>query len=141
MSKKTKRDKTNDLILKLKGEGKNILEIIEYFADELFNFQHEFADKAGISAATLSLILNGHSTPSDLTKQRICNAIGCDISILFPGAKDWHPLKTERILKLMSQKTLTKKSGISQVSISFMETGRTVPMIQTSEVLFEAVKS
>jgi DNA-binding XRE family transcriptional regulator len=49
-------------------------------------------------------------------------------------------LKEYRVKKLMTQKELAQKSGISQVTISFIENQLTEPMELTKEKLARALK-
>ena len=49
-------------------------------------------------------------------------------------------LRELRIQKLMSQKELSNKSGVSQVTISFIENGLTIPMDLTRRKLAKALR-
>ena len=49
-------------------------------------------------------------------------------------------LRAYRVKKLMTQKDLAKVSGVSQVTISFIENGLSEPMDMTAERLAKALK-
>lgn len=50
-------------------------------------------------------------------------------------------LRTYRVRKLMTQKDLAKASGVSQVTISFIENGLSEPLDLTKQKLAYALKT
>jgi len=102
--------------------------------------QKELAKASGISQVQISFIENDLSDPMELTKQKLALALQMPVEEIFPSKTGMHTLRYWRVKKLMTQKELAKDSGISQVTICFIETGITNPTWDTKKKLAKALK-
>jgi transcriptional regulator with XRE-family HTH domain len=107
--------------------------------------QKDVAEGSGVSVGTINSIENNkHSNPSDRTRFRIAKFLGYAPSILFPKERhtsSTNKLKIIRMEKRMSQKELSKKSGVSEGTISLIETkSRHNPTLPTKKKLARALK-
>lgn len=88
--------------------------------------QKKLAEISGISVVSISFIENHLVEPMDLTKMKLAGALGVPIAELFLSKEPqtMHLLRLYRIKKGMTQTELANASGISQVTISFIESYR-----------------
>ena len=102
--------------------------------------QRQLAKASRVCKATISCTENGHSQPIELTKQRLARGLKIPLDQLFPVETDRNHLRDYRVKKLMTQTELSKASGVSSVTISFLENQRSVPMEFTKQKLARALK-
>ena len=108
--------------------------------------QKELAKASGISQVTISYIENQLSEPMSLTKARLARTLKVDSETLFPPDQDQaQAISTNRVLDYrvkrdMTQRELAKASGISQVTISFIENLQTEPTENTKKRLANALE-
>lgn len=117
---------------------------LKEFRNRKLMTQKELAERSGMSQVTISFIENSLSSPMDLTKQKLARALKCAPLQLFPGEdaiESVNNLRETRIEKLMTQKDLSEKSGVSQVTISFLENDLVEnPMNLTKQKLARALR-
>ncbi|MFH0912632.1 MAG: helix-turn-helix transcriptional regulator [Patescibacteria group bacterium] len=114
--------------------------------------QKELAKASGVCQVTISQTENDRSEPMDRTKLKLAKPFGVPANKIFlPKEKRTAQQEKEttaqpnclrdcRIKKLMSQKELAAASGISQVTISFIENQLSEPMELTKQKLARALK-
>lgn len=113
--------------------------------------QEELAKASGVSKTTISLTENNHSDPMESTKRKFAKPFRVPVDEIFPPKKKGtaqqeketallNYLRDYRVKKFMTQKELAKASGISQVTISFIENRLSEPMDLTKQRLAQALK-
>lgn len=103
--------------------------------------QKDLAKASGVTQVTISFIESGLSEPINLTKQKLSKALKVEPAILFLSENVWvgNNLREYRVKKLMTQRDLAKTSGVSQVTISFIECGLSKPTDLTKKKLAKAL--
>lgn len=87
--------------------------------------QKKLAEISGISVVSISFIENHLVMPMDLTKAKLARALKVPVADLFPDTLERaHLMRQYRTKKGMTQMELAIASGISQVTISFIESYR-----------------
>jgi len=113
--------------------------------------QKELANKSGVCQVTISQTENDHSKPMERTKLKLAKTFRVPADEIFPPKKQGisqqeqetaqpNHLRDCRIKKRMTQKELAKASGVSQVTISFIENQLSEPMDLTKQRLARALK-
>jgi transcriptional regulator with XRE-family HTH domain len=94
--------------------------------------QEQLAEKLGISQAMISLWENGKSEPSDETLQKMSAILGIDFekNVEITPLGEW--VSKTRTEKGLSRTQLAEKTGISYLTIYFIETGKTQSPQQTT---------
>ncbi len=124
----------------------------EWIRDRRIQFgwtQQQLADKLGVTDITISNWENGHSCPQPSNLQAIENALGelpAFATSVERSEEDrtttpfgaW--LRNTRLSKGLSQIELAERAGVSDITISYIETGRTQsPRPQTIRALKDAL--
>ena len=107
--------------------------------------QKQLSEKTGVCSGTISAIENGHTNPMDVTRRRLAKFFQRPSADIFPVLRPTNSLNRLREVRLasgMTQRALAKKSGISTVTISFIESKEGhKPTKETKRQLAEALRT